>query len=86
MARRQLQGARDIALTWLALEPSSHHVAMPLVILMALLTCCLLWGWRSEAGVFALACGGLLRIGEATLLVPASFCHGTCFGRRFLFL
>ena len=64
--RRQLQGAWDIAFTWLALEPSSHHVAMPPVILMALLTCCLIWGWRAEAGVFALAWGGLLRIGEAT--------------------
>ena len=65
-ARRMLQGAWDVAFTWLSYEPSSHHVAMPPVILLAVLTACLLWGWRTEAGIFALAWGGLLRIGEAT--------------------
>ena len=38
---------------------------MPAVVLLALLSVCLLWGWRAEAGIFALAFGGLLRIGEA---------------------
>ncbi|CAE7398354.1 folD [Symbiodinium sp. CCMP2592] len=64
--RRQLQGAWDLAFTWLALEPHSHHVPMPLVLLLASLSCCLLWGWLREAGIFALAWGGILRIGEAT--------------------
>ena len=48
------------------------HVAMPPIILMALLTCCLLWGWRAEAGIFALAWGGLLRIGEAKAGIKAA--------------
>ena len=30
-----------------------------------LLSTCLLWGWKAEAGIFALAFGALLRIGEA---------------------
>ena len=64
-ARRQLQGAWDLAFAWLSHEPSSHHVAMPAIILLAVLSVSLLWGWRSEAGVYALAFGGLLRIGEA---------------------
>ena len=61
-ARRQLQGAWDLTFAWLSTEPSSHHVAMPAVVLLALLSVCLLWGWRAEA---RLAFGGLLRIGEA---------------------
>ena len=64
-ARRQLQGAWDLAFAWLSTEPTSHHVAMPAIILLALLSVSLLWGWRSEAGIYALCFGGLLRIGEA---------------------
>ncbi|OLQ07701.1 Muskelin [Symbiodinium microadriaticum] len=48
-------------------EPSSHHVAMPPIVLMAILSTCLAWGWTREAGIFALAWGALLRISEATL-------------------
>ncbi|CAE7515547.1 unnamed protein product, partial [Symbiodinium necroappetens] len=70
--RRVLQGAWDLAFSWLATEPYTHHVAMPAVILLALLSVCLTWGWRAEAGIFALAWGGLLRIGEATGAVRSS--------------
>ena len=63
--RRQLQEPWDLAFSWLALEPYTHHVPMPLVLLLATLSTCLLWGWVKEAGIFALAWGGLLRIGEA---------------------
>ena len=70
--RRVLQGAWDLAFSWLAAEPYTHHVAMPAVILLALLSVCLTWGWRTEAGIFALAWGGLLRIGEATGAVRSS--------------
>ncbi|CAE7879434.1 unnamed protein product, partial [Symbiodinium necroappetens] len=70
--RRTLQGAWDLAFSWLALEPYTHHVAMPAVILLALLSVCLTWGWRAEAGIFALAWGALLRIGEATGAVRSS--------------
>ena len=64
-ARRQLQAAWDLAFSWLALEPGSHRIAMPAVVLLALLSVNLLWEWRSEAGVYALTFGALLRIGEA---------------------
>ena len=60
--RRQLQGAWDLAYSWMALEPHSHHVAMPPVVLMAVLTRAV-YG----AGVprLALAWRVWLRIGEA---------------------
>ncbi|CAE7502432.1 unnamed protein product [Symbiodinium necroappetens] len=65
--RRQLQGAWDVAFAWMALEPRTHHVAMPAaVVLLAVLAVSLLWGWRQEAGLFGLAWRALLRIGEAT--------------------
>ncbi|CAE7938121.1 unnamed protein product [Symbiodinium sp. KB8] len=64
--RRQMQQAWDLGFAWLANEPYTHHVPMPPVILSAVLTTCLCWGWVREAGLFALAWGGLLRIGEAT--------------------
>ena len=70
--RRQLQQAWDLAFSWMSLEPHTHHVAMPPVILLAVLSVCLLWGWRSEAGVFGLAWGALLRIGEATAACTAA--------------
>ena len=75
--RRSLQGAWDLAFSWMAKEPSTHHVAMPPVILLALLCTCLFWGWIKEAGIFAMSWGGLLRIGEAiattrqNLVLPA---------------
>ena len=64
--RRQVQGAWDLAFAWQSEEPYNHHTAMPAVVLIALLSTCLLWGWTAEAGIFALAWGGLLRISEAT--------------------
>ena len=74
--KRSLQAAWDLAFSWMALEPTRHHVAMPAVILLGMLTTCLLWGWVKEAGLFALSWGGLLRIGEATsmgcALLPAA--------------
>ena len=64
--RRQCQAAWDLAYTWLAEEPSSHHIAVPAIVLVSILSACLCWGWVSEAGIFALCCSGLLRVGEAT--------------------
>ncbi|CAE7271721.1 unnamed protein product, partial [Symbiodinium microadriaticum] len=64
--KRSLQGAWDLAFSWMAKEPSTHHLAMPPVILLSMLCTCLYWGWLREAGIFALSWGGLLRIGEAT--------------------
>ncbi|CAE7291773.1 unnamed protein product [Symbiodinium sp. CCMP2592] len=48
--RRQLQGAWDVAFAWMSLEPHTHHVAMPAIVLLAVLSVSLLWGWRTEAG------------------------------------
>ena len=79
--RRQLQAAWDTAFSWLAMEPYTHHVPMPPVILLAMLTVCLMWGWVAEAGLFAMSWGGLLRIGEATsarrkqLILPVDVLH-----------
>ena len=67
--KRALQASWDLAFSWMALEPTTHHVAMPAVILLSMLTVCLHWGWLREAGLFSLAWGGLLRIGEATAML-----------------
>lgn len=62
--RRTLQGAWDVAYAWVKTEPAVHHTAMPPQVLLAVITCCLTWGWVRAAGCFALAWGGLLRAGE----------------------
>ena len=62
--RRQVQAAWDLGFAWLSEEPSTHHTAVPAVVLTAILAACLSWGWVAEAGCFALAFGGLMRIGE----------------------
>ena len=67
LIRKQLAPAWDLAFAWLADEPHQHHPALPLSILMAMLSTCLMWGWATEAGVFALAWCGILRIGEVLL-------------------
>ena len=75
--RRLLQGAWDFGYTWVRLEPSSHHIAMPSLILMSMLATSLMWGWLAFAGCLALGFGGLLRPGEflsgvrKDLLLPA---------------
>ncbi|CAE7414009.1 Ttn, partial [Symbiodinium necroappetens] len=67
--RRQVQAAWDLGFAWLSEEPSTHHTAVPAVVLVAILAACLSWGWVAEAGCFALAFGGLMRIGE---VLPAT--------------
>ena len=66
--RRNLGLAWDLAFAWQADEPREHHarayVAMPVSVLSALCGLALLWGWPTEAAVFALTWSGLLRIGE----------------------
>ena len=63
--RRQLVAAWDLAFSWVADEPTSHHPAMPLPILLAISTLALLWGWARESSLFLLSWCGVLRIGEA---------------------
>ena len=62
--RRSMQQAWDVAFMWGSFEPVSHHIAIPVQILVASLATALSWGWSREAAIFALAWGALLRIGE----------------------
>ena len=62
--RRVLQGAWNLAFTWLREEPPVHHVALPWQILVSLISVAYLWGWNRTAGVLALSWGALTRIGE----------------------
>ncbi len=62
--RRSFQQAWDLAFMWCSFEPTEHHTAMPFQGLLAILSTCLLWGWKREAGIFALCWGALLRFGE----------------------
>ena len=77
--RRSLQGAWDVAFSWLREEPPVHHVALPWQVLVGLLSLAFFWGWYSEAGVLALSFGGVTRIGEVLaaarrdLLLPSDF-------------
>ena len=43
--RRQMQGAWDLGFAWMRQEPTQHHVAIPSIILIAMITTSLLWGW-----------------------------------------
>ena len=63
--RRVLQGAWDLAYTWLREEPPVHHVALPWPILLAAAVTSSLWGWFDVAAILCLSRGGLTRIGEA---------------------
>ena len=62
--RRVLQGAWDLAFTWLREEPPTHHVALPWQALLCLITTAFIWNWPRVAGVIALSWGGITRIGE----------------------
>ena len=75
--RRAMQQAWDLAFMWHSHEPTEHHIAMLHQILLAILSTAFAWGWKREAGIFALAWGAILRIGEILqsyrkdLIVPA---------------
>ena len=64
IVRRHLQEAWDLGFSWVRQEPSSHHVAAPFQIVLAMLTTSLMWGWTRTAGAIAFCFGGLLRPGE----------------------
>ena len=76
--RRLLQQAWDLAYAWARNEPSHHHVAMPVpIIVSSMITISLMWGWTRVAGCLALGFNALLRPGEITgalrsdLLLPS---------------
>eukprot|EP00435_Cladocopium_sp_Y103_P015061 s334_g3.t1 len=83
--RKQLSPAWDLAFAWLADEPFQHHPALPLSILLSMLTIAILWGWPIEASVFAMTWSGILRIGEtiqacrSDLVLPGDAAPGTSF-------
>ena len=54
----------DLAFSWVADEPASHHPALPRSVLLAIAALAMLWTWTTEAGIFLLSRCGLLRIGE----------------------
>ena len=65
--RRQLGVAWDLAFSWVADEPGSHHPAMPRAVLLSISALAMLWGWPTEAAIFLLCWTGLMRIGEVLL-------------------
>eukprot|EP00438_Fugacium_kawagutii_P026137 Skav233834 [mRNA] locus=scaffold2623:156193:158361:+ [translate_table: standard] len=62
--KRQMTGAWDLAFAWLMDEPHQHHPALPMSVMLAMVSLALLWGWPTEAAVIALTWCGVLRIGE----------------------
>ena len=62
--RRSLQQAWDLCAMWSSFEPVEHHRAMPVQLLLAVLSTCLIWGWTREAAILAMCWGMLLRSGE----------------------
>ena len=84
--RRLMQGAWDVAFSWLHAEPGSNHVAMPWQVLLGMITVSLNWGWTLFAGSLALCWGALLRPGElfasrrAGLLLPRDVGSTVAFG------
>ena len=83
--RRSLQEAWDLGFSWVRQEPSTHHVAAPFQVCLAMLATCLLWGWTRTAGAIAFCFGGLLRPGEMIsavrrqLLLPSDVAHSTSY-------
>ena len=86
VVRKQLAGAWDPAFAWLTDEPSEHHPALPLSILLAMLALALMWGWPLEAAVLSLTWCGICRIGEVLiaqrcdLILPCDSAPGVTFG------
>ena len=64
--RRLLQQAWDVGYSWVKPEPSVHHIAMPIPILLSMLATAMMWGWTRVAAIIALGFGALLRPGEIT--------------------
>ena len=64
LLRRQLTPAWDLAFSWLSGEPHQHHPALPVSVLLAMMTIALIWGWIFEASILGLTWAGVLRIGE----------------------
>ena len=83
-AQRRMPGCKqfihiawDLATRWEAVEPTTHRMPMPLVIVQAMIVVGWNLGWKRWCGVTALAYFGIARIGEVLnckrkdLLLPA---------------
>ena len=81
-----MQGAWDVAFSWLHAEPGAHHVAMPWQVLLAMIVVSLTWGWTHFAGALAFGWGALCRPGEilsarrSDLLLPRDVDNTVVFG------
>ena len=48
LVRRSLQQSWDLAFMWFSFEPTTHHVAMPHQVLVAVLSTALYWGGHEK--------------------------------------
>lgn len=51
VVKKHLTAAWDLAFAWLQDEPHNHHPALPLSILVSIMTLGLMWGWAVEASL-----------------------------------
>ena len=83
--RRGLTSAWDLAFAWLADEPHTHHPAMPLSLMAAMVVVSIYWGWPYEASVILMAWAGVMRVGEvlsakrSDVVFPCDAAPGTSF-------
>ena len=69
--RKSPVSAWDLAFAWVSDEPTAHHPAMPLSVVLSFSTLAMLWGWPQEAALFLLMWCGILRVGEVLNAVRA---------------
>jgi hypothetical protein len=67
LLHRRLGVAWDVAFQWKAAEPGEHHLAIPKVVLLALVSSGILWGWPSVSALLLLGFTALLRTSEFAL-------------------
>ena len=78
-------GAWDLAFVCFADEPHQHHPALPLSVMMAMVSLSLMWRWAYEVGVIVLAWSGIPRIEEVLfakrgdLVLPRDAMPGVAF-------
>ena len=83
--RRMLQQCWDLGYSWMRNEPSTHHVAIPVPLILSMITTALLWGWVRVAGCLGIGFAGLLRPGEITgayrrdLLLPRDIANSVAY-------
>ena len=83
LLKKQLTPAWDLAFSWITEEPHEHHPALPVAILLGMMTVALHWGWPIEAALFSLMWAGILRVGEVLkarrcdLILPSDVAPGS---------